>query len=62
MNEKDELAGKSVQDFINGIGVIAETTKLHYDALLKVGFTRQNALYLTGEFMKIMVKTGKDDR
>lgn len=42
------------ENFVNALGVMAETLKVFYDGLIKQGFTKQEAIYLTGSCMKML--------
>lgn len=43
---------KDIKDIINSVGATAEMLRLFYDNLIKQGFTNQEALQLTSNYMK----------
>jgi len=53
---------EQVKKLITGLGAVAEYSKVAYDAFLKAGFNRDQAIYLTGEMMKETLRMGGDKR
>jgi hypothetical protein len=47
---------EGLKKLINAVGVLAEMMRLLREELLKNGFTRAEAIYLVGEFMKNQIK------
>ena len=47
-------------DFITGVGALAEAMRLFRDELLKNGFTRNEAIYLTKAFMHDTFSSNKN--
>ena len=45
---------ENIKNMINAAGVLAEMTKMQYDSLVKAGFSKSDALYLSSEFMKVI--------
>ena len=58
MNKND------VAKLINGIGAIAEVSGLFLNELIKNGFTREEAMVLVGEMIKVTFSSagGNNDR
>ena len=58
MNKND------VAKLINGIGAIAEVSGLFLNELMKNGFTREEAMVLVGEMIKVTFSSagGNNDR
>ena len=42
------------QDILNSIGAMVEMVDVFYKQLINRGFNKSDALYLTGEFLKII--------
>ena len=40
------------QKLIDSVGAASEILRLFYNSLIKQGFTKQEALYLTGNYLK----------
>ena len=40
------------KNFMNAIGILAESSKAQYDAYIKVGFSETQAIYLVGKFVQ----------
>ena len=53
MNEK-------LKEFINAVGSMAEIAYVWYQELTKVGFSSHDALYLTGEYVKVLIQIGHE--
>ncbi len=51
---------EQLKNLINAAGVMAEMTKVQYDAMLNAGFDEGKALYLSAEFMKKLLELAKD--
>lgn len=45
-----------ISNLINAVGAMSELLKVFYDNLIKQGFTNQEALYLTSDYMKMMFR------
>lgn len=45
------------QDILNSIGAISEMLDAFYKQLISRGFDKGDALYLTGEFLKTIMKS-----
>ena len=43
-----------LENFVNALGAMAETLKVFHDRLINQGFTKQEAIYLTGCCMKML--------
>lgn len=43
---------EGLRALINGAGVLAEISKVQYDAFVKTGFSESQAMYLTGKFIQ----------
>lgn len=50
---------KAFSDFITAAGVLAETSKVIMDALLNAGFSKDDALYLTGKYVSTIIPRTK---
>ena len=46
----------NLNDFLNSMGVMADTMMAFYQACLKSGFTDQQANYFTGEFIRQLIQ------
>lgn len=57
MNENEKVA-----NLINSVGVLAELTKMHYDAFLAVGFNEVQSLTLAVEILKEAMRTNSLNR
>ena len=44
------------QDILNSIGAMSEMLDVFYNQLLDRGFNKDDALYLTGEFLKTIIR------
>ena len=50
---KDDMAGKQkINELRLSVGAMAEMTKMMYDALVRQGFTPDQATRLTSDYMK----------
>lgn len=47
---------EQLKNFLTGVGVMAESTKAMYDAMMKTGFTSDQALYLACELSKELLR------
>lgn len=43
------------KNFMNTIGILAESSKAQYDAYIKVGFSEAQAMYLVGKFVQAVI-------
>ena len=43
---------EGLRALIYGAGVLAEISKVQYDAFVKAGFSESQAMYLTGKFIQ----------
>ena len=50
----------NLNDFLNSMGIMAETMMAFYQACLKSGFTDQQANYFTGEFMRELLQEAEN--
>lgn len=41
-----------ISNLLNAVGAMSEVLRVFYDNLVKQGFTNQEALYLTSDYMK----------
>ena len=48
----------NIQKLVELFGALAETCGVFHSGLLKNGFSREEALVLTGEMLKIFIKIG----
>ena len=55
-----------LSEFINGVGALCETCVMMFRNFIREGLSEQQALWLTGEYLKAMVsescKTNKEDQ
>ena len=47
---------EQLKNFLTGVGVMAESTKASYDAFIRTGFTAEQAIYLSCELMKELLR------
>ena len=52
---------EQIKNLINAAGVLAEMTKVQYDAMINAGFDDGKALYLSAEFMKKLLEMSRDN-
>ena len=50
---------EDIENIINAVGAMSEMLKVFYDNLIKQGFTNQEALRLTSDYMKAVFGGGK---
>lgn len=43
------------KNFMNAVGILAESSKAQYDAYTKVGFSEAQAMYLVGKFVQAVI-------
>lgn len=46
---------EKIENLINSFGAISEMLKMFYDRLIEQGFTRAQALQLTGKFLEATI-------
>lgn len=51
----------ALDDFILGVGALAEMMRLYRDELMKNGFTRKEAIQLTQEFMLEQIRQNRKE-
>ena len=47
---------EAISNLLNAVGAMSEVLKVFYDNLIKQGFTKQEALYLTNDYMKAVFR------
>lgn len=55
-----QTLNNSPNDFLNSVGIMAETMMAFYQACHKSGFTDQQANYFTGEFMRELLQEAEN--
>lgn len=51
---------EQLRGLLTGLGAMAELTKASFDAFLRAGFNREQAIYLAGELMKESLRMSGD--
>ena len=47
---------EQLKNFLTSVGIMAESTKALYDAFIRTGFTAEQAIYLSCELMKELLR------
>lgn len=54
------ILSNNLNDFLNSMGVMADTMMAFYQACIKSGFNEQQANYFAGEFMRELLQEAEN--